>query len=267
MAVAAPRPPRPIGRVHWLGLWTLMRRELSRFLKEWLETVVAPVAATVMYLAVFIFALGPDRTSAEGRDLLQFVVPGIVWLALATRGAETTVFSIVFDKLEGMISDVLTPPLSPSEITAAYAVAGTTSALVTGAPVLVAAWLFVDVPPQAPGLIVLFAVGSGLMLALTGILVGLWADRWDRVVAFFGFLVTPLAFLSGTFMPVEALGEPFASLLRLSPIYYAIDGFRAGFLGTASAPLWLSLAVVAGCNAALWVACDRLIAVGYKLKP
>ena len=264
---AAPRAIRGFGACNWIGVRTLFLRELWRFLKEWLETVVAPGFSAILYLAVFAFALGPDRSSVQGQAVLSFILPGLVLFAVLERAAETTVFSLVYDKLEGIISDVLMPPLGASEMVAAYALSGAVAGLITGTPVLAAAVLVLDMPIGSPLLVLTFAAGGALMLSLTGILVGLWSDKWDHATAFFAFLLIPLTFLSGLFAPVELLPAPLSQIVQLNPIFYVIDGFRAGVLDIHSAPVGLSLAVVAATNVVLWVTCDRLVARGWKLKP
>ena len=266
LPVAAPRPPRAIGRVHWRGVGTLFARELRRYFSEWPETIVGSAFVSVLYIAVFTFALGPDRGSAAGAAVLRFIVPGLVLFAIVQRAAETTVFTIVFDKLEGIISDVLMPPLAPSELVAAYALAGAASGLITGVPVVAAALLLFDMPVASPALLLAFAVTGALMMSLTGILVGLWAEKWDHVSAFFAFLLIPLTFLSGVFAPVDGLPGPLPEIVRLNPIFFVIDGFRAAALGIRSAPVGLSLAVTTATVVALWLACDLLFRRGWKLK-
>src|SRR4051812_12105341 len=133
--------PRPVGYVAWLGAWTLFLRELKRYLKEALETVLAPAFQALVYFVILVFALGPDRGTAEGSALLSHAVPGLVLMAVLFRAAETTAFSLLFDRMEGVISDVLMAPLGAAEMTAAYAFAGALSGLVTGGVVLAGAML------------------------------------------------------------------------------------------------------------------------------
>ena len=152
-------------------------------------------------------------------------------------------------------------------LVAAYALAGAVSGLITGAPVVAVAVLAFDMPMGSPLLVASVAVGGSLMLSLTGIVIGLWSAKWDHAAAFFAFLLIPLTFLSGLFAPVELLPAPLDQIVRLNPIFYVIDGFRAGVLGIHSAPVGLSLAVVGITIVLLWIACDRLVARGWKLKP
>jgi len=259
--------PRPVGYVAWLGAWTLFLRELKRYLKEALETVLAPAFQALVYFVILVFALGPDRGTAEGSALLSHAVPGLVLMAVLFRAAETTAFSLLFDRMEGVISDVLMAPLGAAEMTAAYALAGALSGLVTGGVVLAGAMLAWPMWPAQPWALPAFAALSALMMSLTGVLIGLYCDKWDHLAAAFVFVLTPLTFLSGVFAPVDSLPAPLDSIIRFNPIFHAIDGFRYGFLGGSAVDPTLSLAVVAGTAAVLWAWCGLLIQRGYKLRP
>jgi len=214
-----------------MGFRTLFRRELLRYFKEALETVLAPAFQSLVYFVIFFLALGPERGTVEGDALLSFVVPGLVLMAVLFRAAETTAFSLLFDRMEGMISDVLMAPLSAGEITAAYALAGAMSGIVTGAVVLTGVMLVWPVMPAAPLAMLVFAAVSALMMSLWGILVGLWCEKWDHLAGAFIFVLTPLTFLSGVFAPADALPAPLDRIIRVNPVFHAIEGFRYGFLG------------------------------------
>jgi ABC-2 type transport system permease protein len=261
--------PRAVGRIFWLGAWTLFLRELRRYFKEALETVLAPAFQALVYFVVLVFALGPERGTDEGEALLSRVVPGLVLMSVLYRSTETTAFSLLFDRTEGIISDVLMAPLGAAEMTAAYALAGAISGLVTGGVVLTGTMLAWPIPPAHPWALPVFAALSALMMSLAGVLLGLHCDKWDHLAAAFVFVLAPLTFLSGVFVPVDQLPAAVASVIRFNPIFHAIDGFRYGFLGAGAGPVdpALSLAVVAGTAAVLWACCGVLIHRGYKLKP
>jgi len=266
LPAAAPKPPRAFGRVNARGTAALFRREVRRVLKEWPETVVAPGFSSLLYVAVFVLALGPERGTPEADALIAFVVPGLVVLTLILRAAETTVFTILFDKLEGSIADVLMPPLTPAELTAGYAAAGVASGLITMAPLLVVAVLLLGLPVERPLVLAGFSIAGALMLALAGILMALWADKWDHAEAAFTFLLLPFAFLSGIFAPVEALPGLLEPLGRWNPIYAVVDGFRTGATGQGARSVALNAALVAAWVAGLGAAAHVLIARGYKLR-
>ena len=263
---AAARPPRVIGTVPWLGMATIVRREMGRHLRFWPESVAGPALSMILYLLVFALALGPARGTDEGDAVLAFIAPGLVLVSIMMQSGDSCTFSLIFDKLEGMIADLLAAPLTPSEITAAYAAAGTLAGVLTGTPVLLALAPVLGILPERPVTALLVAALSALMLALFGVLAGMWSRKWDHVAAIYGFGVQPLAFLSGVFAPVDALPAPVALFVQATPLFYAFDAFRGSVTGVHEVPLEVSLAVLATAAAILWLACDRLIRRGYGLK-
>ena len=266
-AVPAPRLERRFGRVHWLGIVFVVRRDLGRVLKEWPETILAPVFSTLVYIAVFTLALGPAREGPEGAAALTFALPGLVALSFTQRAIETTAFSLTFDKMEGSIADVLMPPLSSVELTLGYVLAGMAAGLITGAIVLAVVLGAFGLVPALPLIAALFAALGTMMLTLAGILIGISAVKWDHVAAWFVFAVAPVTMLSGVFAPVDALPAPLDTIMQLNPIFYVIGGFRAGVLGEGTAPIWLSLAVSGATALALWLAAVRLVAKSPRLRP
>ena len=265
--VPAPRLDRRFGRVHWLGIASLAGRDLGRVLKEWPETILAPVFSTLVYIAVFALALGPDRESAAGAAALTFALPGLVALALVQRAIETTAYSLVFDKMEGSIADVLMPPLSSAELTLGYVLAGMAAGLLTGAIVLAVVLAAFAIVPAMPLVAAAFAGLGAMMVTLAGILIGITAVKWDHVAAWFVFAVGPVTMLSGVFAPVDALPAPLDTLMQVNPVFYLIDGFRAGVLGAGTAPVWLSLTVIGTTTAGLWLAAVRVVAKSPRLRP
>jgi ABC-2 type transport system permease protein len=266
MGTAGPPRPRTIGRIHWIGFATLFRRELRRYTKESLETVVAPAVQTVLYAVVFLAALGPARGTPESDALMRFLMPGLIVMPVLLRAAETTAFTLMFDRMEGIISDILMAPLGAAEMTAAYALAGALSGLATGAVVLAGAALVWPLAPARPLTVLGFAAAGALMLSLVGIIVGLWGRKWDHLAAAYGFCLLPLTMLSGIFAPVTSLPGPVERIVRINPLFYAIDGFRYGFLGESHAEPVLSAGVLAAVITALWALCAALLRRGWRLK-
>ncbi|HSK39663.1 MAG TPA: ABC transporter permease [Arenibaculum sp.] len=256
-----------MGRINWLGFATLLRRELRRYKREAWETVGAPAFSALVYFIVFALALGERRGAPEGEAILSFLAPGLVMMSVLMRAAETTSYSLMLDKMEGIISDILGAPISAAEMTAAYALSGAAASLVTGSVTAAALMLVWPTVPAHPWAVGLFGVLGALMLSLWGILVGLWGEKWDQLAAAFVFFLVPLIFLSGLFVPVDTLPSPLAAAMRLNPVFHAIDGFRFGFIGTSDQPPLLSAGVVAGTCALLWPLCGTLIRRGYKLRP
>jgi ABC-2 type transport system permease protein len=265
-APPAPLAPRRIGLFNWRGAWTLYAKEVRRFLKVAQQTLMAPVVTTLLFLAIFTLALGGDQRSIAGVPFDQFLAPGLVMMAIAQNAFANTSSSLVISKVQGNIVDVLMPPLSPSELTLGFALAGMTRGLLVGAACTVAMTIFVETHIRDLGLILYHAAMASMMLSLLGLMGGIWADKFDHIAAVTNFIVTPAAFLSGTFYSVDRLPGIWNALAHANPLFFLIDGFRAGFIGQADGPLLAGALVVAGVNAALWAICHAMFKRGYKLK-
>ena len=116
------------------------------------------------------------------------------------------------------------------------------------------------------GIILYFAVGASLMMALMGVIAGIWAEKMDSLGIVTSFVVMPLSFLSGTFYSIHSLPAFFQTIDRFNPLFYLIDGFRSGFIGHADAPFGLAAPIVAGTIVVLWLLAHRMVATGYRLK-
>jgi ABC-2 type transport system permease protein len=169
--------------------------------------------------------------------------------------------------MEGMIADTLMAPLTPAELTVGYACSSAMMGLITGAAVAFPMLFVVDLPIASLPLILFFAAGGALMHGLLGIIVGLWAERWDHHAAAMTFIVIPFGFLSGTFYSVASLPALAESAARLNPVFYVIDGFRAGSTGHADGSAITGAVVVTAVVLALALGALRLFRIGYKLKP
>jgi ABC-2 type transport system permease protein len=259
-----------IGRVNWIGFWTLYEKEVRRFIKVYTQTLLAPMITTLLYLAVFLLAVGGTGggtgRSAGGVPYVVFLAPGLIMMAMTQNAFANTSSSLVIAKVQGNIVDLLMPPLSAAEVTLALALGGMTRGLVVGVAVTLAVIPFVPLPVADPGLILFHAVAASLLLALLGMLGGIWAEKFDHIAAVTNFIIVPLSFLSGTFYSVANLPPVMRAVAHLDPFFYMIDGFRAGFIGQADAPIWLGIAVMTGLDLALLLLSLRLIDRGYKLK-
>ncbi len=211
--------------------------------------------------------MAETQTLRAGTSFLQYLAPGIAAFTLIHAAFENAAFPVVYDKLEGSLEDLLMSPLSRFEVAAGYVLAGATSGLVVGAGTLALAWAFVPLAMPQPGWLLLFGTLAALLFAALGVVVGLWAEKWDQMSVADTFLMLPLAFLSGAFFTLDSVPAVGRSLIQLNPVFYAIDGVRHGALGWSEADPWLSAAIVAALVLAAVTLAGRLFAVGYKIVP
>ena len=259
--------PRQFGAVNWLGLWTLYAREVRRFLKIFMQTVLAPVVTTHVFLAIFALALGRSVQMIGDVPFIEFLAPGLVMMAMAQNAFANTSSSIMLGKIQGSIVDVLMPPLSSFELGLGYVAGGVTRGLLVGFATFLAIRLFVPVGIHSVFFILYHGIAASMMLALLGVIGGIWSEKFDHIAAVTNFVVTPLAFLSGTFYTIDRLPENWQFIAHLNPFFYMIDGFRYGFIGQTDGTLTIGLIVMAGVNLGLWALVLRMLATGYKLKP
>ncbi|HYC03279.1 MAG TPA: ABC transporter permease [Azospirillaceae bacterium] len=258
--------PRPVGAVNWIGLATLTRREVRRFLKVWVQTIAAPVVTTLLFYAVFALALGGVVRMVGDVPFLRFLGPGLIMMAITQNAFANTSSSILVSKVQGNIVDVLMPPLSRVEFATAFITGGVVRGLMVGVVTAAAIWPFVPLGFHAPGFILFHAVMAAMLLSLLGLIGGIWADKFDHMAAVTNFVVTPLAFLSGTFYTIDSIPPLFRFIAHLNPFFYFIDGFRYGFIGQTDGTLGTGILVLLGTNLALWLVLMRMLKTGYKLK-
>lgn len=255
---------RAIGAVNALGLWSLFLRDQLRFYCYWVESLVGPLVSSALFLAVF--SLAGARTEIAGFDLTRFVAPGILAYVLIDQAFKTSAIGLMYDKLEGMIGDILSAPLKPLEILVGYALSAVVCALVTF--VVAAAFIapVAGLSLAAPLYLLPFAFLGALMFALVGVLVGLWADRWDNYGAAEIFMILPLGLLSGAFFPLAAVPEAIRVYFFLNPVFHIVDGLRFSLIGFSDGDPPSALLALVLVDTVLAFFAWRLIARGYKIK-
>jgi len=259
--------PRTYGRWNGRGVWSLVFRNLKRFWRYGVESIGGPIVSSLLFLAVFVLALGGRGEVGGGLTFVQFVAPGIAMFALMHSAFGNGASPLVYDKLEGMIQDVLAAPLTAFEVAVGYGLAAALNGLVTGFAVLAAMLPFVALPAGHPVLALAFALAGAALFASAGLLVGLWADKWDHYSAAETFLMLPLGVLSGAFFPLDGLPAAARTLILFNPAFHAVDGVRYGLTGHAAWAPGASLAILIVVDLALAALAWRLFAVGYKIKP
>ncbi|WP_303810055.1 ABC transporter permease [Sandarakinorhabdus limnophila] len=266
---AHPEPGMPvIARLNTEGLKTLYLKEVRRFFKVQLQTIWAPAVTTLMFLVIFAVALGRGDILILGVPYADFLGPGLIVMGMIQNSFANTSSSILVAKVQGSIIDVLMPPLSAGELMLAWVGGAVTRAWLVG----LAVWMVmavapgVNVPMKDPLLVLYFGTMGAILLALLGILTGVWADKFDHAAAATNFVIQPLTLLSGTFYAVERLGPTVAGIAHANPFFHVINGFRAGFLGVSDGPLGQSALLLALVNVALWFLCYRVVKSGWKLR-
>ena len=251
---------------NWIGIATLYKRETWRFLKVWNQTLVAPMVTTLIFLAILTLAMGSNARMIHGLHFTDFIVPGLIMMAMVQNAFANTSSSFMIAKLQGVIIDWLTPPLSPTELTLGFTLGGLTRGLMVGVTVTAAMALLVSVSVHSWAALLGFAVLACTMLALLGVITGIFGNTPDQVAAVTNFIVTPLSFLSGTFYSVHDLPPVWYWISHVNPFFYMIDGFRFALTGYSDSSPMLGIAVLLGSNLVLFALTYRMFATGWRLK-
>ena len=245
---------------------TLVRREVSRFMKIKRQTVGAPLLETFLYISVFGAALGSRIDKLHGVDYVVFIIPGLIMMAWAINAFSNNSSSILQQKFQRAIDEQLSSPASPLELLLAFAVGGFLRGMIVATLTFTAASLLVDLPVDHVLVLLpaLFLVGT--FFAQLGVLIGVRAEQFDDVSFAQTFVLQPLIFLGGVFYSASLLPEPFQTITHFNPVYYMIGLVRYGFLGYSEANVAVSLALLSLATLALFAVNWRLFAKGYRLR-
>ncbi len=257
---------RRFGRVNWLGLGTLAQREVQRFLSVWTQTLCAPLVTAALFMLIFNIAIGPRRGDVMGVPFLHFIAPGILMMTLIQNAFANTSSSIVIAKVQGNIVDTLMPPLSAVELLLGYLAGAVVRGMLVALVIAAGLAVFIGIVPAHPLWVLGFALLGSAFLGALGIVAGIFANKFDQMAAITNFVVTPLAFLSGTFYSVEALPPVLNEITHLNPIFYLIDGVRYGVIGVSDSAPAFGFVVVGLSTAATCLLAWRMIVTGYRLK-
>jgi len=248
------------------GFYTLFYKEIMRFYKVALQTLLAPVVTTLLYLLVFAHALSGHVVVYGSIQYREFLIPGLVMMTIIQNAFANSSSSLIQSKVTGNLVFVLLAPLSHMEFYLGFVLAAMVRGLVVGLGVYLVAILFVATPLYNAAFLLVFALVASALLANLGLLAGIWAEKFDQLAGFQNFVIMPLSFLSGVFYSIHSLPAFWQQLSRFNPFFYMIDGFRYGFFGVSDVSPWLSLGAVLLAYLLLCSATIQLLKRGYKLR-
>ena len=257
---------RRFGRVNWLGLYTLALREVMRFVSVWTQTLLAPLVTAALFLLIFSIAIGPARGEVLGVPFTAFIAPGILMMTVIQNAFANTSSSIVISKVQGNIVDTLMPPLSAGELVIGYLAGGLARGLLVALAIGLGILLALGIPIAHPLWALVFVILGSTLMGAVGLVAGIFANKFDQMAAITNFIVTPLAFLSGTFYSVAALPPVIYEITHVNPVFYLIDGVRFGVLGVSDSSPWLGLAVCSMTTLAAGLVAWAMFRTGYRLK-
>ena len=223
---------------------TLLSREILRFTRIWIQTIVPPLLTSLLYLVVFGVALGSRIREVDGIPYLEYILPGVALMSLITGSHMNSSWSVFDAKRERYIDEVLISPMSDLQIALAYSLGGTLCGLIMGVGVFVVGIPFVGVTVEHPGLLLLIGVMASFTFASLGTMVGALATRIDHISFLTNVVIQPLAFLGGVFYSVEMLPGSLRVATLFDPIFYMVDAARYATLRASDLNHYPTLVVV-----------------------
>lgn len=244
----------------------IYRFEMARTWRTLMQSIAAPILSTSLYFVVFGAAIGSRMGDIDGVTYGAFIIPGLIMLSLLSVSISNASFGIYMPKFSGTIYEVLSAPISPIEIVIGYVGAAASKSVILGLLILATARLFVPYEIAYPIWMVGFLVLTAVTFSLFGFIIGIWADGFEKLQIVPMMVVTPLAFLGGSFYSISMLPPIWQKVTLFNPVVYLISGFRWSFYGIADVNVFVSIGMtllfLAICLTAVWL----IFKTGYKMK-
>ena len=249
-----------------VGLITLTKREIMRFLRVPFQTLGQPIVTTLLYFAVFGLSVGRFVGEIEGLPYIQFIMPGLIMMNLLTTAFGGISSGFLFQKLMGTISDLLVSPLSYLEIILGFTLSSVIRSILTALLIYGTALFFLPFEIQHPFYLLTITILVAFAFSLLGLICGVWAENFEQISFAPTFILMPLSFLGGIFYSIKMLPPLFQTLSHLNPLFYMINSMRYGFYGVSDVDPWLSMGLLTLFSIALTLCTVYLFRVGYKIR-
>jgi ABC-2 type transport system permease protein len=250
----------------WLPFYTLLRKEIRRFLRVASQTLVTPVITASLYLFIFGATLGERISVLEGFSYAQFVIPGLIPMGIINNSFSNVASSLFMSRYLGNIVDLLVTPVTPTQFIMAYTLAAMLRGMAVGLVVWLISCLFATLPWAHPFAAIAMACLASFLFAQFGIIAAIHADNFDALSMYTNFIILPLIYLGGVFYPISILPPLWAKISHLNPLFYLIDGFRYAILGVGDLSFVVSFCTVTAMALGLFAWAAILIARSYRLR-
>ena len=252
--------------MNWVGLNTLIKREVGRFFSVYRQTVLPGLITSTLYIAIFGYTLEQRISEIQGVPYTLFILPGLIMMNTLTNATANTSSSMLQMKLLQQLPDLLTAPLSGLEISLAYIIGGAVRGMVNGILVLLLGVLLIGMPVADPVGTIAFIFLVSWGFSSMGLLLGQLAESWDQLAMMQNFFLTPLSFLGGIFYSIKMLPDWAQTLSFINPIYYMINGIRYTVLGVSDSDVHISFIMAIILTAGFTLTAILLMQSGKKIK-
>ncbi|TCT19857.1 ABC-2 type transport system permease protein [Thiobaca trueperi] len=228
------------GPRYWITFQTIFTKEILRFTRIWVQTILPSVITTTLYFVIFGRLIGDRIGTMGGFDYLDFIVPGLVLMGVITNSYSNVVSSFYSSKFSRYIEELLISPAPNWVILAGYVAGGVARGLVVGAAVMLVAMLFTDIRIHSFGVMLLVCLLTATLFSLGGFINAIYANSFDDISIIPTFVLTPLTYLGGVFYSIELLPDFWQGVSLANPLLYMVNAFRYGLLGISDIPLGIA---------------------------
>mgnify|MGYP003669312462 CR=1 FL=1 len=253
-------------REKWIAFLTLIIKEIRRYTRIWQQTLLPPAISIGLYFVIFGSLIGPRIGKMSGFSYMEFVVPGLIMLAVITNSFGNVVSSFFGNKFAGNIEELLVSPMPNYVILLGYVTGGVSRGLAVAVIVTLLSLLFTELRVQHPLITVSVVVLTAIVFSLAGLVNAVYAENFDDISIIPTFVLTPLTYLGGVFYSISLLPEFWQGVSKLNPILYMVNGFRYGILGVSDIDVRWALVILVLFVAVLFVYALRLLETGKNLR-
>ncbi|MDB5236911.1 MAG: Transport permease protein [Parcubacteria group bacterium] len=248
------------------GYYTMVRKEFIRIVRIWSQTLLPPIITTALYFAIFGTFIGSQVAKIHGFSYIQFIVPGLVMMAIITSSYTNAVSTFYFAKWQHTIDELFASPMPDWVVIAGFISGGVMRGVLVGILVIAVSLFFTHLAIFNILILILAAVLTSVLFSFAGLVNAIFAKSFDAINIVPAFVLTPLTYLGGVFYSIDQLPPLFRTLSLANPILYMVNAFRYGFLGISDTPLATSFGVMFGLLFILIIATLVLFKKGTGLK-
>ncbi|MBI2801725.1 MAG: ABC transporter permease [Gammaproteobacteria bacterium] len=235
--------PAPAGS-HWMAFATIVNKEVNRFMRIWLQTILPPAITMALYFVIFGNLIGPRIGKMHGFNYMQYIAPGIIMMAVITNAYANVVSSLFGAKFQRHIEEILVAPIPDILIVGGFVAGGVARGIIVGAAVTLVALFFTDLQVHSYAVTISVVILTAVLFSLAGYINALFAKKFDDISIVPTFILTPLTYLGGVFYSIDLLPEFWQRVSLGNPILYMVNAFRYGVLGVSDIDLTTAFAVI-----------------------
>ena len=247
---------------HWVPFKTLVIKEIMRFARIWVQTILPPAITTTLYFLIFGKLIGPLLGEFDGFSYMQYIAPGLIMMTVLTNSYSNVVSSFYSSKFQGNIEELLVSPMPNYLIMAGFIAGGVCRGLAVGVVVTVVALFFTDIHIQHMFLTMIVVLLTATLFAMGGLLNAIFAQSFDDISIIPTFVLTPLTYTGGVFYSIDMLPDFWQGVSQLNPILYMVNAFRYGMLGISDINIYFAVSIILLFVVALFTVNLRLLNKG-----